>query len=61
MANTERDDFEWKVVKFLADEGVIRIAEPCVAECHEGGARSLFITPKVMGLDSSGIEASHRQ
>ena len=35
MANTERDNLEWKVVKFLADKGVIRIAEPCVAECHE--------------------------
>lgn len=35
-ANVERDGAEWQVVKLLAEEGVLRIAEPCVAECHEG-------------------------
>ena len=35
-ANEDRDSAEWHVVKLLADEGLVRFAEPCVVECHAG-------------------------
>ena len=35
-ANKERDDSEWSVVKLLAEEGLVRFADPCVVECHDG-------------------------
>eukprot|EP00899_Mesostigma_viride_P026868 jgi/Mesvir1/7366/Mv19169-RA.1 len=38
-ANVERDDNEWRVVKALADMGLVHFSEPCIPECHESPAQ----------------------
>lgn len=35
-ANEDRDSSEWQIVKLLSEAGLVRFAEPCVVECHEG-------------------------
>ena len=38
-ANGERDGAEWLVVKKLAEEKLVKFAEPCVVECHESKSK----------------------
>ena len=38
-ANGERDGAEWFVVKKLAEEKLVKFAEPCVVECHESKSK----------------------
>jgi len=35
-ANEDRDSDEWYVVKALVKAELVRFAEPCIVECHEG-------------------------
>ena len=49
-ANEDRDSAEWHVVKMLEQEGLVRFADPCVSECHDGGGlgtRSPFTSPHI--------------